>query len=395
MRKMNRQDIVELMKDVYTSSEAAEYLNISTQRLNQLVHDKRIVPIKKSKSVMLFLKSDLEERKITNVSNIHNETTNGMFDINIPYVRDAILYYTIQQYFNNNDKRTCEFIKQIEASHDFHFRKGLKKNIPLLSSLLNITEKNFYSRYVMVKDSFANLSDDVILVKKGDDVYSKLLATTKEAPPFLFLKGNVHLLEEKSVCVVGSRNASNDSMEKTERIVKSLIKRNIVVNAGLAKGIDTATHSAALNNGGRTIAVIGTPINQYYPKENKELQIQIEQKGLVVSQFPPCNAVNRWNFPTRNGVMSGISLATIIMEAGETSGALKQADYALKQGRDVLIPQSAIDNPLIQWPKKYVSKGAHTFKTLKEVLEILNKNELLLNLFNSNDMEEVSNVEMD
>ena len=93
--------------------------------------------------------------------------------------------------------------------------------------------------------------------------------------------------------------------------------------------------------------------------------------------------------------MSGISLATIIMEAGETSGALKQADYALKQGRDVLIPQSAIDNPLIQWPKKYVNKGAHAFKTLKEVLEILNKNELLLNLFNSNDMEEVSNVEMD
>ena len=76
--------------------------------------------------------------------------------------------------------------------------------------------------------------------------------------------------------------------------------------------------------------------------------------------------------------MSGISLATIIMEAKESSGALKQADYALKQGRDVLIPQSAIDNPLIQWPKKYVIKGAHAFKTLKEALQILNRNELLL-----------------
>ena len=213
------------------------------------------------------------------------------------------------------------------------------------------------------------------LVKKGDEVYSKLLASTKEAPPYLFLKGNVHLLEEKSVCVVGSRNASEESMKKTERIVKSLVKRNIVVNAGLARGIDTATHIAALVNGGRTIAVIGTPINQYYPKENKDLQIQIEKNGLVV-----CNAINRWNFPTRNGVMSGISLATIIMEAKESSGALKQADYALKQGRDVLIPQSAIDNPLIQWPKKYVSKGAHAFKTLKEVLQLLNRNKLLLNM---------------
>lgn len=138
--------------------------------------------------------------------------------------------------------------------------------------------------------------------------------------------------------------------------------------------IDTATHKSALKNGGRTISVIGTPINQYYLKENKELQKEIEEKGLVVSQFPPCNSVNRWNFPIRNATMSGISLATIIMEAGETSGALKQADYALKQGRDVLIPQSAIDNPSIEWPKKYVSKGPRVFRTLKEALEILNQN---------------------
>lgn len=392
---MNRQDIIELMKDIYTSSEAAEYLGISSQRLNQLVHDKRIEPIKASKSIMLFLKSDLEKRKITNVSNKTDMNKAGKFDINVPYVRDAILYYTIQQYFNCNDKKTTEFIKQIEVTNSFDFRSGLKNNIPLLSSLLKTTEKEFYSRYLMVKNSFAELSDDVILVKKGDDVYSKLLATVKEAPPFLFLKGNVHLLNEKSICVVGSRNASNESMEKTERIVKSLIKRNIVVNAGLAKGIDTATHKAALKNNGRTIAVIGTPINQYYPKENKDLQIEIETKGLVVSQFPPCNIVNRWNFPIRNATMSGISLATIIMEAGETSGALKQADYALKQGRDVLIPQSAIENPLIQWPKKYVNKGAHSFKTLKAVLEILNGNDLLLDLFNKTDMEELGDVEMD
>ena len=395
LRKMNRQEIETLMKDVYTSSEAAEYLNISTQRLNQLVHDKRIVPIKISKSIMLFLKSDLDARKITNVVKDNSGIKNEKFDINITFVRDAILYYTIQQYFNNNDKKACEFIHQIEETHNFDFHEGLKKNIPILSKLLNTTDKEFYARYGMVKDGFANLTNDVILVKKGDQAYSKLLATTKEAPPYLFLKGNVHLLEEKSVCVVGSRNASEESMKKTERIVKSLVKRNIVVNAGLARGIDTATHTAALANGGRTIAVIGTPINQYYPKENKDLQIQIEKNGLVVSQFPPCNPINRWNFPTRNGVMSGISLATIIMEAGESSGALKQADYALKQGRDVLIPQSAIDNPLIQWPKKYVSKGAHAFKTLKEVLQILNRNELLLNLFNNSDMEEVSNVEMD
>lgn len=391
---MDRNEIKALMNDIYTSREAAEYLQISTQRLNQLVHDQQIIPIKVSKSVTLFWKEDLDKRTITNVSS-NNNTGIGMFDINNAYVRDAILYFTIQQYFNCNDKKTCEFIEQLEKVDNFSFRSGLKNNIPYLSSKLNILEKDFYKCYLRVKDSFSKLTDDVILVKKGDGVYSKLLANTDGTPPFLFLKGNVHLLNEKSVCVVGSRNASVDSMKKTEKLVKALIKRNIVVNAGLAKGIDTATHKTALENGGRTIAVIGTPINQYYPKENKDLQLSIEEKGLVVSQFPPCNPVYRWNFPTRNGTMSGISLATIIMEAGETSGALRQADYALKQGRDVLIPQSAINNSSISWPKKYIKKGAHAFKNLKEVLQILNDNEVLYNLFDNDDMEEVSNVEMD
>ena len=391
---MDRNEIKALMNDIYTSREAAEYLQISMQRLNQLVHDQQIIPIKVSKSVTLFWKEDLDKRTITNVSSNNNPGI-GMFDINNAYVRDAILYFTIQQYFNCNDKKTCEFIEQLEKVDNFSFRSGLKNNSPYLSSKLRNLEKDFYKCYLRVKDSFSKLTDDVILVKKGDGVYSKLLANTDGTPPFLFLKGNVHLLNEKSVCVVGSRNASVESMKKTEKLVKALIKRNIVVNAGLAKGIDTATHKTALENGGRTIAVIGTPINQYYPKENKDLQLSIEEKGLVVSQFPPCNPVYRWNFPTRNGTMSGISLATIIMEAGETSGALRQADYALKQGRDVLIPQSAINNSSISWPKKYIKKGAHAFKNLKEVLQILNDNEVLYNLFDNDDMEEVNNVEMD
>ena len=391
---MDRKEIEMLMKDVFTSSEAAEFLNISTQRLNQLVHENKIVPIKTSKSVMLFLRQDLQERKVTNVINTKDEQYD-CFDVNLSYVRDAILYFTIQQYFNNNDKKTCEFIEIIKNSHSFKYSSGLKENIPLLSSLLNTTDTKFYETYQMVKESFQSLSSDVVLSKKGDEIYSKLLMMTEEAPPYLFLKGNVNLLNEKSVCVVGSRNASNESIQKTEKIVKSLIKRNIVVNAGLAKGIDTASHAAALNNGGKTIAVIGTPINQFYPKENRELQERIEKDGLLVSQFPPCNPVNRWNFPTRNGVMSGISLATIIMEAGETSGALKQADYALKQGRDVLIPKSAVDSTLISWPRKYIDKGASEFKTLKDVLEILNRNTVLKDLFNSEDIEEITNVEMD
>ena len=237
---------------------------------------------------------------------------------------------------------------------------------------LHVSEKDFYHTYLRVKESFKTLPEDVILVKKGDEIYSKLLAVIPTAPPYLFLKGNVYLLNEKSVSVVGSRNASKEAMKKTETLVKALVKRNIVVNAGLAKGIDTITHQTALKNNGRTIAVIGTPINQYYPKENKKLQLTIEKHGLVVSQFPPCNKVYKWNFPTRNATMSGISIATIIMEAGEKSGALRQADHCIKQGRDILIPYSLLQSSLL-CPRKYIQKGAHTFKNIKEVLELLSK----------------------
>ena len=393
---MEREMVVEMMKDIYTSAEAAEYLNISIQRLNQLVHDKKIIPVKMNKSIQLFFKEDLDKRKIVNfTTDIKLKDNVSGFKINNKFVREAILYFTIQQYFKYSDKKTQQFITNITTSDDFDFESKLENNIPLLAKLLNTTKRGFYETYVKVKSSFASLDQNVILCKKGDDIYSKLLANTADAPLYLFLKGDVTLLNEKSVCVVGSRNANKISMENTDRIVKSLIHRNIVVNAGLARGIDTATHTSALKNNGKTIAVIGTPINRYYPKENKNLQMEIEKKGLVVSQYPPCNEIYRWNFPLRNATMSGISLATIIMEAGEGSGALKQADYALKQNRDVLIPQSAVNNDSIVWPKKYIKRGAKMFTTLRDVLEILNSNKTLENLFDLADLEEVENVEMD
>ena len=389
---MEKKDIMEMMKYVYTSSEAAEYLNISNQRLHQLVREGSVVPIKTSKSTTLFYKGDLDQRMLSNISNA-KEDNELSFDIDNAFVRDAIFYYTVQQYFNNNDKRTMKFMEEASELYDFDYRMDFRNKLKLICSILLVNEKDFYDMYLKVKMSFSSLSHDVVLVKKGDELYSKLLESTNDAPPYLFLKGNINLLNEKSVCVVGSRNASLKSMQNTDRLVRSLVSRNIVINAGLASGIDTASHTSALKYGGKTIAVIGTPINQYYPKENKQLQLEIEKKGLVVSQFPPCNSTQKWNFPLRNGTMSGLSLATIIMEAGETSGALKQADYALKQGRQVLIPLSAVSNEHLDWPKKYVSKGAVVFERLTDVLVTLNRNDVLKGLFS--DMEATKNVEMD
>lgn len=131
----------------YISSEVVECLDFPAQILNPLVHNQ-----------IIMLERGFEERKIMNVVDGNKEA----FDINIPFVRDVILYYTIQQYFNNNDKKTCEFIHQIEETHGFSFQNGLKMNIPLLSKLLNTTDKEFYACYGMVKKSFANFEYSAI-----------------------------------------------------------------------------------------------------------------------------------------------------------------------------------------------------------------------------------------
>ena len=213
-------------------------------------------------------------------------------------------------------------------------------------------------------------SDEII--KRGDQDYPPLLAQTKQAPRFLYVRGKKALLfEKRTVALVGSRQASNTAKDNTRRLTVELGENGIVIVSGLARGIDVTAHRTALEKGYNTIAVIGTNLNQYYPAENKQVQLTIEKKGLVVSQFSPANKTQRWFFPLRNGVMSGLSLATVIMEAGETSGALKQADFALKQGREVLIPRSSLEIESISWPAKYVRKGAKVVESPRDVREKL------------------------
>ena len=138
--------------------------------------------------------------------------------------------------------------------------------------------------------------------------------------------------------------------------------------SGLAKGIDQAAHRGALEAGGDTMAVLGTPLNRVYPAEHKSLQQLIGEAGLLVTQFTPSGKVQPYNFPLRNATMSGLSLGTIVVEASETSGALIQARKCLQQGRKLFIPQSAIDNPSLSWPKTYRDRGAIVFSEVDPVL---------------------------
>lgn len=376
---MDKKLVQEVIDNLYFSKEAADYLGITVQRLNQIVQLGKLKPVKKTPSGMLFLKQDLDERiqeLEQGAIDINKNKTHKKIDIETPFLKEVINYYTIQAFFNYSDKKTEPVFR--EMSLKINFQESMDKIIEDVSCWLQIEKSVILKTYKNVIKGFEKLNEDDVIIKKGMKEYPKLLEMTEEAPPYLFLRGNISLLREKIVSVVGSRKASEEGKQKAYRLSQYLGKVGIVVASGLAYGIDTAAHTASIKNNYSTIAVIGTPITKVYPKENEWLQNEISQKGLVVSQFAPSAPVQRWYFPMRNAIMSGISLATVIIEAGETSGALKQADYALKQNRMVFIPQSAIDNDKITWPKKYIQrKGAYKFSKIEELLKILEKTEII------------------
>lgn len=356
------------------TKEAADYLGISVQRLHQLVHSKQIAPIKQSNSGMLFLKEDLDTRKLNNKSIGAQINLNGHQDImriDTSTKQEALNYFTIQSFFNNSDKKTMHFFNEKCMGIDLTI--PLTENLSLFSKLLNTSEEEIIGEYKKTLKGFELLRQTDYVLKKGEGDYPNKLAITETAPPFLFARGDLSLLKENIVCIVGTRNPSEEGKEKAYRLSQIFGRYGIVVASGLARGIDTqALTAATIHNNCKTIAVIGTSLAKAYPAENKDLQENISNNGLLLSQFAPSEKVQRWFFPMRNAVMSGISLATVVIEAGETSGSLKQADYALKQGRYVFIPQSALDNPYIKWPNKYIQKnGCYAFSKIGDLLSVL------------------------
>ncbi|MDB5298069.1 MAG: hypothetical protein JWO31_4052 [Phycisphaerales bacterium] len=203
----------------------------------------------------------------------------------------------------------------------------------------------------------------------------------KHAPATLYVAGDVDLLRNAArVSIVGSRKASPDGLKRARKLSAMLCRENVVVVSGLAEGIDTAAHLAAVESGGRTAAVIGTPLDRFYPKPNAALQRRLMAEHLVVSQFPPGYPTQPKNFPIRNRTMALISDATVIVEAGESSGSLSQGWEALRLGRQLYIARSVVENPALTWPAKMLGYGASvlTDETFEDLMLALPHRGLLL-----------------
>lgn len=187
----------------------------------------------------------------------------------------------------------------------------------------------------------------------------------------LFYKGSLDLLQRPCVSVVGTRNPTAEGVARAKRVASILTDLGFVVISGLAKGIDAVAHKTTLERNGFTAAVLGTPIHRIYPAENRGLAAEIEARGLLLSPALPHEESGRYLFPRRNRLMALLSQATVIIEAGETSGVVHQAAECLKQGRKLLLLKSLVDNTSLTWPAGFIKSGAHVVESPEDLKGLL------------------------
>lgn len=205
-----------------------------------------------------------------------------------------------------------------------------------------------------------------------DEGYPRLLQQIYDPPPVLYVKGRLLPEDEWAVAVVGTRAATTYGKEATTRIAGGLARNGVTIVSGLARGIDSTAHRAALDAGGRTIGVLGCGLDIVYPPENRRLSAQVTQQGALVSEYPLGTPPEGGNFPPRNRIISGMSLGTVIVEAGRRSGALITADYALDQGREVFAVPGNIFRRASQGTNALIREGAAPVLSVEDILEVLN-----------------------
>lgn len=237
-------------------------------------------------------------------------------------------------------------------------------------TLLEAAQKELPAHRAWVEAAMADMAtDDVKLTTVLDDDYPANLRLIFNLPPFLTYRGALHPDDARSVAVVGTREASEEGLDRARRLATQLAEANVTVLSGLARGIDTAAHQAALAVSGRAIAVMGTGIRTVYPLENRDLAKRIAASGALVSQFWPDSPPRTDTFPRRNIVMSGMGQGTVVVEASATSGAKMQARYALEHGKRVFLLSSLVRER--SWARRYLDRGAIEVDDVDDIVRLL------------------------
>ncbi len=215
----------------------------------------------------------------------------------------------------------------------------------------------------------------IITINYKENAYPKELLKLKSPPVNLYVEGNLELLNKQIIAIVGSRNCSEYGWKQAKKFSTALSQNGICIISGLAIGIDSVSHMSAMNNIGKTIAVLGAGFNNIYPKENRELFNKIlENNGCIISEYPPEEKVNTKNFPRRNEIISALALGVLVIEAGHRSGSTITANLAFKQRKKVFAIPSNIDSKLGIGTNTLIQKGAKLVTNVKDILKEINVN---------------------
>ena len=253
--------------------------------------------------------------------------------------------------------------RALENAPDFSLRGGKSKPIKL------------YSKADALKELEALKKNKSYLITYKDPNYSELLSQTSNFPPVLSYKGNISLLNhDKIIAIVGARNSSINGRSFAAKLAKDLVKAGYVTTSGLARGIDTSVHS---NSGSNTIAVVAGGIDHIYPPENKTLYAQIAENGLLLAELSVGSKPLSQHFPQRNRIISGLALATVVVEAGLKSGSLITANFALEQNREVFaVPGFPID-PRCIGSNRLIKNGAYLLESVDDIISnVVSKDKL-------------------
>jgi DNA processing protein len=205
-----------------------------------------------------------------------------------------------------------------------------------------------------------------------DPDYPQRLLAISDPPPVLFVRGTLLPEDDLAIAVVGTRVASNYGREAAQSLARDLARNQITVVSGLAKGIDAVAHRAALEAGGRTLAVLGSGVDVVYPWENQHLAVDIQSHGALISEYPLGTKPDAFNFPPRNRIISGLSRGVVVVEAGERSGALITAVFAAEQGRDVFAVPGSIFASGSRGANRLIRDGARPALSIQDILDELN-----------------------
>lgn len=213
---------------------------------------------------------------------------------------------------------------------------------------------------------------DIYILPLHSEYYPSILAQIYDPPILLYVKGTIKSEDKNAIAMVGARKASANGLRSANKIAAALISNKITLVSGMARGIDTEIHRTALKNNGRTIAVLGSGLEFIYPPENRNLYNEICHSGAVVSEFPLLTPPEPYNFPRRNRIISGLSLGTVVVEAGIKSGSLITARFALDQGREVFAIPGPIAEKSSEGTHQLIQEGAKLVQNAEDILNELN-----------------------